>query len=85
MQIALSLDEAGRCDEAAPIFEQAIQQYPQDWFAWAGLGECLFKLNDLPRAERSLRRASELSHEPRVTEEWQQVRARMGLTSAPLE
>ena len=85
VQVALSLDEAGRCDEAAPIFEQAIQQYPQDWFAWAGLGECLFKLNDLPRAERSLRRASELSHEPRVTEEWQQVRARMGLTSAPLE
>jgi protein O-mannosyl-transferase len=85
VQVALSLDEAGRCDEAAPIFEQAIQQYPQDWFAWAGLGECLFKLNDLPKAERSLRRASELSHEPRVTEEWQQVRARMGLSSAPLE
>jgi len=85
VQVALAFDEAGRCDEAVPIFEQAIQQYPQDWFAWAGLGECLFKLNDLQRAEQSLRRASELSREPRVTEEWQQVRARMGLTSAPLE
>jgi protein O-mannosyl-transferase len=81
VQIALGLDEAGRCDQAVPIFEQAIQQYPQDWFAWAGLGECLFKLNDLSRAEQSLRRASELSHESRVKEEWQQVRAKMGLSS----
>ena len=85
VQVALGLDEEGRCDEAMPMFDQAIQQYPQDWFAWAGRGECLFKLNDLPRAEQSLRRAAELSHEPRVTEEWQQVRARMGLASAPLE
>ena len=85
MQVALGLDEAGRCDQAVPIFEQAIQQYPQDWYAWAGLGECLFKLNDLSRAEQSLRRASELSHEPRVTEEWENVRGRMGLRSAPKE
>jgi len=81
VQIALrGLDEGGRCDDSVPIFEQAIQQYPQEWFAWAGLGECLVKLNDLPRAEQSLRRASDLSHEPRVTEAWQQVRARMGLS-----
>jgi protein O-mannosyl-transferase len=83
VQAALALDEEDRCDEAVPIFEQVIQQFPQDWFAWAGRGECLFKLNDLPGAERSLRRASELSHEPRVTEEWQQLRAKMGLPSAP--
>lgn len=82
VQAALALDEADRCDEAMPIFEQVIQQYPQDWFAWAGRGECLFKLNDLPGAEQSLRSASELSHDPRVTEEWQQVRAKMGLPSA---
>ncbi|MGD1079873.1 MAG: tetratricopeptide repeat protein [Candidatus Sulfotelmatobacter sp.] len=85
VQVALGLDEDGRCDEAMPMFDQAIQLYPQDWFAWAGRGECLFKLNDLPGAEQSLRRASELSREPRVTEEWQQVRARMGLPSAPPE
>jgi tetratricopeptide (TPR) repeat protein len=83
VQVALGLDEAGRCDEAVPIFHQAIQQYPQDWFAWAGLGECFFKLNDLPRAEQSLRRAAELSREPRVKEEWEQVRAKMGLAYAP--
>jgi hypothetical protein len=82
VQVALGLDEAGRCDEALPIFEQAIQQYPQDWFAWAGRGECFFKLDDMPRAEQSLHRAFELSREPRVNEEWQRVRARMGLSSS---
>jgi tetratricopeptide (TPR) repeat protein len=79
VQQALSLDEEGRCDEAVPIFNRAIRHYPQDWFAWAGLGECLFKLNDLSGSERSLRRAAELSHEPRVREEWQMVRQKLGL------
>ncbi len=83
VQVALDLDEAGRCNEAVPIFEDAIRQYPQDWYAWAGLGECRLKLNDLPAAEQSLRRASELSHEPRVKDEWEAVREKMGLTSTP--
>jgi tetratricopeptide (TPR) repeat protein len=78
VQMALSLDEEGRCDEAVPIFNGAIRHYPQDWFAWAGLGECLFKLNDLSGSEKSLRRAAELSHEPRVREEWQMVRQKLG-------
>ncbi len=77
VQLALTLDEAGRCNEAMPIFDQAIQQYPQDWFAWAGRGECFFKLNDLPRAEHDLRRAYELSHEPRVAEAWEEIHTRM--------
>ncbi|HWY02126.1 MAG TPA: tetratricopeptide repeat protein [Candidatus Acidoferrum sp.] len=85
VQAALALDEAGRCDQAMPIFEQVIEQYPQDWFAWAGRGECLFKLHDLAGAEQSLRRASELSHAPRVIEQWQELRASMGLPSAPLD
>ena len=85
VQVALGLDEEGRCDEAMPIFEGVIQQYPKDWFAWAGRGECLFKLNDLPGAEQSLRRASELSHEPRAIEEWQEMRAHMGLPSGSLQ
>ena|SRR3984957_9543273 len=84
VQVALALDEADHCDEAMPIFEQVIQEYPQDWFAWAGRGECLFKLNDLPGAEQSLRHAAELSHETRVIEEWNQLRAKMGLPSTPL-
>jgi protein O-mannosyl-transferase len=85
VQVALGLAEESRCDEAMPMFDQATQQYPQDWFAWAGRGECLFKLNDLPGAEQSLHRAFELSREPRVREEWQQVRARMGLPFASSE
>jgi tetratricopeptide (TPR) repeat protein len=85
VQQALSLDEEGRCDEAVPIFNRAIRHYPQDWFAWAGLGECLFKLNDLSGSERSLRRAAELSHEPRVREEWQMVRQKLGLLPSSSE
>ena len=78
VQMALSLDQEGRCDEAIPIFNRAIHHYPQEWFAWAGLGECLFKLNDLSGSERSLRRAAELSHEPQVRQEWQMVRQKLG-------
>jgi hypothetical protein len=83
VQLALlALDEADGCDEAMPVFQQAIQQYPQDWFAWAGQGECFLKLNKFPQAEQALRRATELSHEPRVQKEWDQVRERMGLPLA---
>lgn len=85
VQVALALDEEGRCDQAMPIFDQVIQEYSNDWFAWAGRGECFFKLGDLPSAEQALRRASELSHEPRVIEQWQELRARMGLPPAPLK
>ncbi len=83
VQVALALDEQGRCDQAMPILDQVILEYPNDWFAWAGRGECFFKLGDLPSAENALRRASELSHEPRVIEQWQELRARMGLPPAP--
>jgi Flp pilus assembly protein TadD len=66
------------------VFKQAIQQYPDEWQAWAGLGICLVHLNNLPEAEQAFRRAPELAHEPRVKEMWQEVRARMkGLTSTP--
>jgi len=86
VQAALQLGEAGRCNEAVSTFNDVIREYPQDWYAWAGLGECFIQLNDLPKAEQSLRRAAELSHEPRVTQEWQEVRAQMEqVTSAPHE
>jgi len=84
VQVALDLDQAGRCNEAVPLLQQVTREYPQDWFAWAGLGDCFLQLNDLPGAEESLHRAAELSHEPRVTERWQEVRAKIGkLSSAP--
>ena len=54
VQFAIRLDEEGRCDEAIPILEETTREYPQDWFAWAGLGECFFKLNDMTRAEQAL-------------------------------
>lgn len=66
VQAALQLDEEGRCSEAMPVFEQVTRDYPQDWYAWVGLGDCFVQLNDLPRAEESLHRAADLSHEPRV-------------------
>jgi protein O-mannosyl-transferase len=82
VQSAIRLDEEGRCDEAIPILEETTREYPQDWFAWAGLGECFFKLNDMTRAEQAMHQASDLAHQPRVTEQWQQLRARMGLSPA---
>jgi protein O-mannosyl-transferase len=85
VQVALGLAEKGQCGEALPILDQSILQYPQDWFAWAARGECFFKLNDLKQAEQSFHRAAQLSHEPRVIEQWEQLRARMGLDSVPLD
>jgi hypothetical protein len=82
VQIAAELADRDRCDEAVPTFTEAIEKYPEDWYAWAGLGECQFKGNDLPGAEKSLRRASELSHEPRIARAWQLVRKKMGLSAA---
>jgi len=82
VQAALQLDEEGRCSEAMPVFEQVTRDYPQDWYAWAGLGDCFVQLNDLPRAEESLHRAADLSHEPRIIQQWQELRAHMGLPSS---
>jgi hypothetical protein len=73
VQVALDLGEKGRCDEALPVFDDVIHEYPQDWYAWAGRGECLLQLNDLSKAEESLHRAADLSHSPQVMQEWQEV------------
>lgn len=81
VQMALSLDEQGRCDEALPIFGEIVKQYPQDWYAWAGQGDCFLQLKNLSQAEASFHRAAELSHEPRVTQAWEQIRARLSGTS----
>jgi hypothetical protein len=84
VQAALQLADDGRCNEAMPVFEQVSQEYPQDWYAWAGLGDCFVQVNNLPKAEESLRRAAELSHDSRVMQQWQELRAHMGLpNSAP--
>jgi hypothetical protein len=79
VQVALQLAEDGRCSEAMPVFEHVSQEYPQDWYAWVGLGDCFVQVNNLPKAEESLRRAAELSHDSRVMQQWQELRAHMGL------
>jgi protein O-mannosyl-transferase len=82
VQAALKLDDEGRCSEAMPVFEQVTREYPQDWFAWAGMADCLVQLNDLVRAEDALHHAADLSREPRVAQQWRQLRERMGLTNS---
>ena len=81
IQQALQLGEQGRCSDAVPVFEQVINEYPNDWYAWAALGDCLVQLNDLPKAEESLHKAADLSKDPRVIEHWQELHAHMGLPS----
>ena len=82
VQVALQLADDGRCSEAMPVFEQVSQEYPQDWYAWAGLGDCFVQGNNLPKAEESLRKAAELSHDSRVMQQWQELRAHMGLPNS---
>jgi protein O-mannosyl-transferase len=82
VQEALEWDVAGRCQQAMPVFESAIRQYPDDWYGWAGLGDCLDQLNDLPRAEQALHRAADLAHQPPVTARWQEVREKLDSRTA---
>lgn len=84
VQEGLKLAESGGCDVAMPVFQRVTREYPDDWFAWAALGDCLVQVNDLPDAEQSLHRAADLSHNPHVIEEWEQLRARLaGSTTTP--
>jgi Tfp pilus assembly protein PilF len=67
-----------------PIFDDVNSEYPDDWFTWAGRGICFVQANDLVRAEDAFHRAADLSHDPRVVEQWQALREHMGLpTSSP--
>ena len=83
VEAAVRLQDQGRCGEAIPTLNRVVHDYPDNWFAWAGLGVCYARLNDLPRAEESLRRAAEISHNARVIAQWQELRAHMGLSSSP--
>ena len=44
VQQALGLADQGRCDEALPVFQRVSREYPEDWYAWAGLGIVRFNL-----------------------------------------
>ena len=84
VRAALLIADEGRCDEAMPVFDEVNREFPDDWYTWAGRGICLVQRNDLPGAEEALHRAAELSHDPTVIQQWQALRAHMGLpNSAP--
>jgi tetratricopeptide (TPR) repeat protein len=82
VQAALELGQEGRCSEAIPVLEKVTNDYPQGWYAWAGLGDCYVQLNDLVKAEESLHRAADISRDSRVIEQWQALRAHMELSSS---
>jgi tetratricopeptide (TPR) repeat protein len=81
VQAAIQLSEQERCSEAVPLFNQVIQEYSQDWYAWAGLGDCYVQLNDLVKGEEALHRAVDISRDNRLIEHWQELRAHMGIST----
>jgi hypothetical protein len=78
----LQLAADGRYSEALPILEQVTAEYPQDWYAWAALADCFYHLDNLAEAEKSLGRAAGLSHKSEVIQQWQELRAEMGLPNS---
>lgn len=81
VRAALLIADDGRCSEAMPVFDEVNREYPDDWYTWAGRGICFVRANDLVRAEEAFHRAADLSHDPRVVEQWQALRAHMGLST----
>jgi protein O-mannosyl-transferase len=79
---ALQLEEDGRCAEAIPIFQQVSREYPDDWYPLAGMGYCYAENDDFVRAEEFLGRAANLSHDSQITQQWQELRAHIGLPPA---
>jgi protein O-mannosyl-transferase len=76
---ALLTDPEGKCEQTMPLSEQVTRDFPDDWFAWAAMGNCWVQRNDLSHAEEAFHRAVDLSHDPSTTQEWQQLRAQLGL------
>jgi hypothetical protein len=77
VEAALKLTDEGQCGDAIPTFEEGTREFPNDWVSWAALGDCYYHLNNLPKAEAYLHRAADLAQMPRVTEQWEHVRAEM--------
>ena len=80
VKAALVIADEGRCAEAMPVFDEVNREFPDDWYSWAGRGICFVHANDLVRAEEALHRAADLSHDPTVVQQWQALRAHMGLS-----
>ena len=84
VRAALLIADEGRCSEAMPVFDEVNREFPDNWYTWAGRGICFVRMNDLVKAEDCFHRAADLSHDPMVIQQWQALRAQMGLsTSVP--
>lgn len=83
VQAALLIADDGRCEEAMPVFNDALEKYSDNWYAWAGRGICLVGANDLVSAEDAFHRAADLSQNPAIKQQWQALREQMGLPTSP--
>ena len=84
VRAALLIADEGQCSEAMPVFDEVNREFPDDWYTWAGRGICFVRMNDMVKAEDSFHHAADLSHDPTVIQQWQALRAQMGLsTSVP--
>lgn len=84
VRAALLIADEGQCSDAMQVFDEAAREFPDDWYAWAGRGICYVHMNDMVKAEDSFHRAADLSRNPTVIQQWQALRAQMGLsTSSP--
>ena len=82
VRAALLIADEGRCSEAMPVFDEVNREFPDDWYTWAGRGICFVRMNDMVKAEDSFHHAADLSHDPTVIQQWQALRAQMGLSSS---
>jgi protein O-mannosyl-transferase len=83
VQQALLIDSDGKCSETMSLFQQVSREFPDDWYAWAAIGNCWMERDDLPEAEKAFHRAVDLSHDPNTTQAWLQLREQLGLPVAP--
>jgi tetratricopeptide (TPR) repeat protein len=83
VQQALLVDSDGKCSETMSLFQQVSREFPDDWYAWAAIGNCWMERDDLPEAEKAFHRAVDLSHDPNTTQAWLQLREQLGLPVAP--
>jgi tetratricopeptide (TPR) repeat protein len=60
---AALLLERDQAEEAAPVLEKAVHDYPNSANAWLLWGRLLVRQNNLPSAEQAFRRAEELDGE----------------------
>jgi predicted CXXCH cytochrome family protein len=71
LQLADALRNAGRLQEALPVYEEAVRREPESVAALERLGACLSNLNQLPRAEAIFKQV--LQRTPNAAPVWIQL------------